>query len=248
MFTWICPKCGGEVPPSYTDCPKCTPKIAAPIPDLQAQAPPAAASTPPPDTTPAAPVPAVPVAPAAPAAAPYHPLFSPTAPTPHPPMPATEPTRRGVSPVLVAICAAAGLVVVLGILYLYVLPDRSQATNTQAPPLQNAAAVGSAPSAHPLAKHLEVAGIRVGETAPQTAKISFVVINHSAADLPELKMQVMLRPTTGGNPVFDFAVDLPSIGPYESREMTSKVKTTLKPYEIPDWQMLRPEFRLTSEP
>lgn len=23
MFTWICPQCGGEVPPSYSECPRC---------------------------------------------------------------------------------------------------------------------------------------------------------------------------------------------------------------------------------
>jgi hypothetical protein len=26
MFTWICPKCGREVPPAYTDCPNCNPQ------------------------------------------------------------------------------------------------------------------------------------------------------------------------------------------------------------------------------
>src|SRR4051812_43414955 len=28
MFTWICPKCGREVPPAYNDCPDCAPKSA----------------------------------------------------------------------------------------------------------------------------------------------------------------------------------------------------------------------------
>ena len=28
MFTWICPQCGREVPPAYTDCPDCTKKAA----------------------------------------------------------------------------------------------------------------------------------------------------------------------------------------------------------------------------
>lgn len=30
MFTWICPKCGAEVPPSYAECPKCAAQAAAP--------------------------------------------------------------------------------------------------------------------------------------------------------------------------------------------------------------------------
>lgn len=37
MFTWICPKCGGEVPPSYQECPNCAAQRQA--------APPAEAST-----------------------------------------------------------------------------------------------------------------------------------------------------------------------------------------------------------
>src|SRR3954469_20631998 len=32
MFTWICPTCGREVPPSYTECPDCTAKAAEPQP------------------------------------------------------------------------------------------------------------------------------------------------------------------------------------------------------------------------
>lgn len=28
MFTWVCPKCGREVPPAYTDCPDCSVKTA----------------------------------------------------------------------------------------------------------------------------------------------------------------------------------------------------------------------------
>src|SRR3954465_4902366 len=40
MFTWICPKCGREVPPAYNDCPNCNAPAQSPA---QAQAPPAAA-------------------------------------------------------------------------------------------------------------------------------------------------------------------------------------------------------------
>src|SRR5207302_199788 len=30
MFTWICPKCGREVPPAYNDCPDCAAKAKPP--------------------------------------------------------------------------------------------------------------------------------------------------------------------------------------------------------------------------
>jgi hypothetical protein len=45
MFTWICPKCGKEVPPAYSECPNCSAKEqAVPVeqPATPAQAPPAA--------------------------------------------------------------------------------------------------------------------------------------------------------------------------------------------------------------
>jgi hypothetical protein len=147
---------------------------------------------------------------------------------------------------LVALLAASGLVVVLGVLYLYVLPRTSPTTGAATAALQSPGGAGSAESPHPLAKHLELAGLRITESTPQTAKIQFLIINHSRADLPDLKLQVALRPSAGGSPIFEFPADLPSIGPYESREMMITLKTALKPYEIPDWQLLRAEFRVTS--
>jgi hypothetical protein len=49
MFTWICPKCGKEVPPSYSECPNCAakdqtstePAAATPAPAPPRPAPPA---------------------------------------------------------------------------------------------------------------------------------------------------------------------------------------------------------------
>src|SRR4051794_33997285 len=53
MFTWICPKCGREVPPAYNDCPDCAPVNVAPTTQQQPEAPVAAVPTapPPPATT-----------------------------------------------------------------------------------------------------------------------------------------------------------------------------------------------------
>ena len=46
MFTWICPKCGKEVPPAYSECPNCAATD-------QTAAPPEAAAAPTPAPTPA---------------------------------------------------------------------------------------------------------------------------------------------------------------------------------------------------
>ena len=62
MFTWICPQCGREVPPAYTECPDCTKKAAeagAGMPPAQAPGPvappPQQAAYPPPPPPPAPP-------------------------------------------------------------------------------------------------------------------------------------------------------------------------------------------------
>src|SRR5690348_15430553 len=46
MFTWICPKCGREVPPAYTECPNCEGKT-APAGSGQPAGPPVAVPIPP---------------------------------------------------------------------------------------------------------------------------------------------------------------------------------------------------------
>jgi hypothetical protein len=152
-----------------------------------------------------------------------------------------------VSPALAA--AGAGIVtaVLLALLYLYVLPHRGEtAVKAEAPVLGKPAQAGRGAGAHPLAKLLEVGGVRVREDKGGNAKIQFVVINHSGADLPKLQAEIRLR--SGDREFFAFPVDLPSIGPYESKELSATVKTDLKPYELPDWQMVQPQFTITSEP
>jgi hypothetical protein len=77
------------------------------------------------------------------------------------------------------------------------------------------------------------------------AKIGYVVVNHSPADLPDLKAQITL--SAGGKAMFEFPVVIPSIGPYDSKDLTASVRTRLKPYELPDWQAVKPSLRITSE-
>src|SRR6266571_4825119 len=53
MFTWICPQCGREVPPAYSDCPDCSKKAAEGGANPPVQ--PASAPPPPPPMQPYAP-------------------------------------------------------------------------------------------------------------------------------------------------------------------------------------------------
>lgn len=235
MFTWICPKCGSEVPPSENECPNCRARANA----AAAPAPPAPASTvqPSPMTTSAF---------EGPGAAPPPPSAPAVVIAPPPPTPVPTPVHRTstLSPALVAVISAVAIVALLAILYLFVLPRGA----AKAPNIALEKPGTSGPNlatAHPLAKYIEVTGLRLAEAGEGQAKIVFVAVNHSAADLPELDAHLTLN--GGGKAIFDFPVTIPSIGPYESKDVATTVKTTLKPYEMPDWQTLQPALRIITE-
>jgi len=145
----------------------------------------------------------------------------------------------------VAAGAALGIVLLLLLLYNYVLPHRGADTasaKTDASAEKSADPAAAAGTTHPLAKHLEVSGVRIQEASGGKVKIDFNVVNHSSADLPELKLNVRLR--SGNRDFFAIPVKLPSLGPYASRDMSTTVKTDLKPYELPDWQRVEPRFTI----
>lgn len=102
----------------------------------------------------------------------------------------------------------------------------------------------------PFAKHIEIGGIRVTENAKKKLEVQMVVINHSAADLPDLKINIALRVTNaapGAEPVTEFTVKLPALGGLEARDVKAEASTKLRAYEFPDWQFLRPEFEVLSQ-
>lgn len=47
MFTWICPKCGQEVPPAWNECPTCAARAKTPEPAEPAPSPPSRPAAPP---------------------------------------------------------------------------------------------------------------------------------------------------------------------------------------------------------
>ncbi|HUQ94044.1 MAG TPA: hypothetical protein VM120_20355, partial [Bryobacteraceae bacterium] len=104
-------------------------------------------------------------------------------------------------------------------------------------------------SAHPLGKHLEISGLRVTESANRKLEVRMIIVNHSAADLPEMKLSVHLKPSNAGAgspPISTFNVKLPALGGFESREIKTTAITKLRAYEFPDWQFLRTDFEVLS--
>jgi hypothetical protein len=133
---------------------------------------------------------------------------------------------------------------VLGAVYFYFSHQRTTAANSsERPTFESPAATRSK---HPMAKHLELSGFRV-QSVKNNLTFTYVVINHSGADLPPMKLKVTIRSPSKAA-LFEFPADVPAIGPFESREITTNVKGNFKPYELPDWQMIHAEFDITSEP
>jgi hypothetical protein len=118
------------------------------------------------------------------------------------------------------------------------------AARTQAP-APDAAAKGP----HPLLKHIEIVGIRITEDAKQKAQVRFLVVNHSGAEITDLTGSVHLVARTakaGDAPVGTLALKTPSLGPYESKEVSAPLTTSLRAYELPDWQNVTAQVEITS--
>jgi hypothetical protein len=237
MFSYVCEKCGREVPPAYDSCPDCEAAGVTPA------ASPSAAPLPvqPQQTSATRPVPvARPSAQARPEA-PTYPRAS-----------------GGGAPGWLIALMVGGLLILGG----YVLVDtvlpwwrtRSAAAaefgniTSGAPSATTAAepAAPEAPAPRPktdIVKYLQVTGLRIQETKGKP-KISMVVVNHADAELAQLKANVLIRTTrdrAGAPPLAQLQLKLDTLGPNEVRDITMEFPTKLRAYELPDWSFLTAE-------
>jgi hypothetical protein len=103
------------------------------------------------------------------------------------------------------------------------------------------------PSSNPAARHLEVVGVRITEKTPGKLLIQFGVVNHSDADLGDISLDVTLKTTTSKDsepPLVSFKAKVPAVGPEDLKAVSVEVPSKLRPYELPDWQFLKTDFRL----
>jgi hypothetical protein len=273
MFTWICPKCGREVPPAYTDCPDCAAKTQASQPEAppvvsRPMPPPPPAPEPPPQYQPPAPQyqqappPQYQQAPQyAPPPQQYAPPQYQQQQQQYPPPPAAPtfyappPERTGLAGMptwLLSILFAlvfGGLVA--GVYYL-VQNNHKTAANTQdtAGALETPAATATGGSSNnPLLKQVEVVGLRLTQNKAKKTEVRFLLVNHSGGDIQDLAGNISLRARTSKQdeePIGVFSFKLPSLGPYESKDMAAVLNTKLKVYELPDWQNLQAQLKITS--
>jgi hypothetical protein len=249
MFTWICPQCGREVPPSYDECPDCkeraaqqsqTPPPAGP-PPAQAEAPTAQAQPPqfqPPQHQPQGP---------------YQPppQYQPPPPPPQVfvrPYAPPAPTRGLGMPVwlLTILVTLAVLGVVAGVVwtvgYFHNRPETKPSASVESPAAKPGAAT------HPLQRYIEISGVRFAEDAKHKTVVRFMVTNHSDAEILGLGGNVTVWGATrkseeDAQGSFTFTADLK---PMESKELTAPLNTKLKIYELPDWQNVTTDIQITA--
>jgi len=240
MFTWICPQCGREVPPAYSECPDCAARSAA------GSAPPSGAAAPlqEPQAVPPAPVSAA-AGEARPAVRPQP--FSPMFQTPGPQAPQDPPRRGGmqVPTWLMALLFALGFVAVGGGVFWFIGSQRAQKLS----------ATGESPAAkpgatqNPVQKYIEVTGLRF---SPMTkgVQVTFVLVNHSDSDLVGLAGNVTIWGRTQKSEedavgTFTFQT---SMAAQASKELTMPLTTKLKLVEMPDWQNVTVDVQITAPP
>jgi len=236
MFTWICPQCGREVPPSYTECPDCTAKSAA-----QGATPSSA-----PAAGPLQPA-SAPAAPPAPVQQPYAPapVAAPTQPAPM----MNPPAAHGLPTWLMTIVFAFAFVGLVGGVYWIVNYVRSRPVAKPVAAVESPAAKPGT-AVNPYQKFIEIAGVRFVED-PQhkdKAMVRVVIVNHSPADILGLKGNVTVWGSTAraeedAQGTFTFEADLK---PFESKEVTEPLSTKKQIYELADWQNITTDVQITA--
>lgn len=256
MFTWICPVCGAEVPPSQAECPRCAERRQArpqPAYPGAAHAPAEAAAQAAPQAGPPGwgPAPAPPPPPAWPAADAAGQAPPPPAPPAWAPPPAAAPQpqqtyligetkRRTVPPWLAALLTLAVIGGGLLLLYRFLSAGRSgTGTAQKAAPFESP---NPASSSHPFAKYLEVTGVRLLEGADKKLMARFVVVNHAPADLTGFRLKITLEAANAppGEAVIAIVEASPGTIPMHGiKDMEAPLVTPLRVYELPDWQFVR---------
>jgi hypothetical protein len=275
MFTWICPQCGREVPPAYTECPDCTKKAAEGAAANPPVPPPGAGAQPPayPQAYPPAMAPQQQPAPQYYQQQPGPPQYqqpgppqyqqappqyqgTPPAYSPAPPpagyyLPQQPHARRTLTlPVwLMTILFAVGVAGVVFAVVTLLSSNKGSAGTGPAPTasVENPAArPGSKVSS--VQKYIEISGVRFTSDLKKKTMVQFVLINHSPAEISGLAGNVTLWGSTKKSEEDaqgSFSFAT-NLGPMESKELTVPLTTKLKIYALADWQNITTDVQITA--
>jgi hypothetical protein len=129
---------------------------------------------------------------------------------------------------------------------LYFQPIGHSSAEAKTPLPEATAAVP--PASAPVAQSVEVTGFRILVDFNKKSEIHYLVVNHSATALSDMTIFVTLRAAnakTGQPPLSRFSFRAPSMGPFESKEMTSPIEKLSRSVSLPDWQDLRAEVQVS---
>jgi len=154
-----------------------------------------------------------------------------------------------VSAFVMLLLLAAGLGVVF-----YLLPHT--VADAKPTPTPAVAATSPVPTGgnSPLAKLIEVTGFRIVTSSPDATKkdaakkseVQYLVVNHSDADISDANVFITLRSAKPGSaPLCRFSFKVPSLGPFESKEMSSPIGNSTHAISLPDWQEIRAEVQIS---
>jgi hypothetical protein len=104
-------------------------------------------------------------------------------------------------------------------------------------------------TSNPIAKYIELVGFRVTERSKGHLVVQFGVVNHSEADVGDVKMTVKVGTTAakpGDPPLITFPAQVSRLGPSELKDVKVEVPTNLRVYELPDWQFLKADLEITA--
>ena len=127
-------------------------------------------------------------------------------------------------------------------------PALHTTADAKASPTPAAAATVAAPTGavSPLSKLIEVTGFRIVVGEDKKSEVQYLVVNHSAADISDANIFVTLRNIKPGQPpVCRFSFKVPSLAPFESKEMSSPVEKTTRAVTLPDWQDMRADVQIS---
>ena len=155
--------------------------------------------------------------------------------------------RRSLPAWLLTVIFAVGFVVVVGGIYWIFgsSHDSGQTANPASAPV-NAPPAAAAKTSQ-LQQYFEVSGVRfVQDSKQNTTQAKFVLINHSDAEVSGLTGTVTILGKSGKSQEPEGTIAFSTnIGPNESKELTEPFNTKLRVYELPDWQNVVADLRIT---
>jgi len=165
-----------------------------------------------------------------------------------------RPKRANVPTWVISLLVATGLLLGAGRFVQYVSENqeaKAAPASSQHPAQASAGTLISAPGdPHPLARFVEVTGLRISADLNRKSQLQYLVVNHSSVRLADATLKIAVRSaadSSGAPPLFTLSVVVPGLGPYQSKELRTDLDAALRSASIPDWENLRADVQVSTK-